>query len=75
MRPALLDPLFVPLTSLEGVGAKVAGLIGRIVPADLTARDARLAISLFDAARHGDRPAQPAGHRQRPRRRDRHART
>ena len=41
MRPSLLDPLFVPLTSLDGVGHKVAGLIEKVVPADLSSRPAR----------------------------------
>ncbi len=30
MRPSILYPLFVPLTSLEGVGAKTAALIARV---------------------------------------------
>ena len=47
MRPALLDPLFVPLTSLEGVGPKIATLIERVVPADLGERHARAADLLF----------------------------
>jgi ATP-dependent DNA helicase RecG len=47
MRPALLDPLFVPLTSLEGVGPKVASMIEKIVPADLGERHARAADLLF----------------------------
>ncbi len=47
MRPALLDTLFVPLTSLEGVGPKVASMIEKIVPADLGERHARAADLLF----------------------------
>ncbi len=47
MRPSLLDPLFVPLTSLEGVGPKVAELIEKIVPADISDRRARSGDLLF----------------------------
>ncbi|HEY4192320.1 MAG TPA: ATP-dependent DNA helicase RecG, partial [Mesorhizobium sp.] len=47
MRPFLLDPLFVPITSLEGVGPKVAGMIEKIVPADLGDRAARAGDLLF----------------------------
>ncbi|MEQ1954830.1 ATP-dependent DNA helicase RecG [Mesorhizobium sp. CN2-181] len=47
MRPSLLDPLFVPITSLDGVGPKVATLIEKVVPADLTAREARAGDLLF----------------------------
>ncbi|WP_442578004.1 ATP-dependent DNA helicase RecG [Mesorhizobium sp. ASY16-5R] len=47
MRPSLLDPLFVPVTSLDGVGPKVATLIEKVVPADLTAREARAGDLLF----------------------------
>jgi ATP-dependent DNA helicase RecG len=47
MRPSLLDPLFAPITSLEGVGPKVAGLIEKIVPADLGDRPARVGDLLF----------------------------
>ena len=47
MRPTLLDPLFAPITSLEGVGPKVAGLIEKIVPADLGDRQARVGDLLF----------------------------
>ncbi|MDQ6434532.1 ATP-dependent DNA helicase RecG [Mesorhizobium sp. LHD-90] len=47
MRPSLLDPLFVPITSLDGVGPKVAALIEKVVPADVTARDARAGDLLF----------------------------
>ena len=42
MRPSLLDPLFAPITTLEGVGPKVADLIGKVVPADLGDRAARV---------------------------------
>ncbi|MDI6026265.1 ATP-dependent DNA helicase RecG [Corticibacterium sp. UT-5YL-CI-8] len=42
MRPSLLDPLFAPITTLPGVGDKVAALIEKVVPADLSARAARV---------------------------------
>jgi len=47
MRPTILDPLFVPITSLAGVGQKVGMMIERIVPADLGDRAARAADLLF----------------------------
>ena len=47
MRPTILDPLFVPVTSLAGVGPKVGLLIERVVPADLGDRAARAADLLF----------------------------
>lgn len=47
MRPSILDPLFAPITSLEGVGPKVAGMIEKIVPADLGDRAARAGDLLF----------------------------
>ncbi|MGN6772223.1 MAG: ATP-dependent DNA helicase RecG [Rhizobiaceae bacterium] len=47
MRPALLDPLFAPATSLEGVGPKVVAMLENIVPADLGAREARVGDLLF----------------------------
>ncbi len=47
MRPSLLDPLFVPLTSLDGVGPKVAEMIEKVVAADLTDRRARAGDLLF----------------------------
>jgi ATP-dependent DNA helicase RecG len=40
MRPSLLDPLFVPITSLAGVGPKVGALIEKVVAADLGDRAA-----------------------------------
>ncbi|KFB10028.1 ATP-dependent DNA helicase RecG [Nitratireductor basaltis] len=42
MRPSALDPLFAPATSLDGIGDKIAGLISRLVPADLTNRPVRV---------------------------------
>jgi ATP-dependent DNA helicase RecG len=47
VRPSILDPLFAPITSLEGVGPKVAGMIEKIVPADLGDRHARAGDLLF----------------------------
>lgn len=47
MRPALLDPLFAPVTALDGVGARLAGLIAQIVPADTFGREPRVADLLF----------------------------
>ncbi|TYR35216.1 ATP-dependent DNA helicase RecG [Mesorhizobium microcysteis] len=47
MRPSLLDPLFAPITSLDGVGPKVAGLIANIVPGDVPGREVRVADLLF----------------------------
>ncbi|MET2826545.1 ATP-dependent DNA helicase RecG [Mesorhizobium shangrilense] len=47
MRPSLLDPLFVPITSLAGVGPKVGALIEKVVTADLGDRAARAGDLLF----------------------------
>ncbi|MBN9074526.1 MAG: ATP-dependent DNA helicase RecG [Rhizobiales bacterium] len=47
MRPTLLDPLFAPITSLDGIGPKIARLIENVVPADLTDREARISDLLF----------------------------
>ena len=47
MRPSLLDPLFVPITSLAGVGPKVGALIEKVVTADLGDRTARAGDLLF----------------------------
>ncbi|TGQ42145.1 ATP-dependent DNA helicase RecG [Mesorhizobium sp. M00.F.Ca.ET.216.01.1.1] len=47
MRPSLLDPLFVPITSLAGVGPKVGALIEKVVAADLGDRPARAGDLLF----------------------------
>ncbi|TJW15014.1 MAG: ATP-dependent DNA helicase RecG [Mesorhizobium sp.] len=47
MRPSLLDPLFVPITSLAGVGPKVGALIEKVVSADLGDRPARAGDLLF----------------------------
>lgn len=47
MRPSLLDPLFAAATSLDGVGKRVAELIGNVVPADLTDRELRVGDLMF----------------------------
>jgi ATP-dependent DNA helicase RecG len=47
MRPSLLDPLFAPATSLEGIGKKTVELIEKVVPADTSSRDLRVADLLF----------------------------
>jgi ATP-dependent DNA helicase RecG len=47
MRPSLLDPLFAPATSLEGVGPKVVALLEKVVPADVAERDLRVGDLLF----------------------------
>ncbi|MCO5147451.1 MAG: ATP-dependent DNA helicase RecG [Aquamicrobium sp.] len=47
MRPSLLDPLFAPATTLDGVGPKVAGLIANVVPADTSGREVRIGDLLF----------------------------
>lgn len=47
MRPSRLDPLFAPATTLDGVGAKIADLLARILPADLAGRDVRVGDLLF----------------------------
>ncbi len=47
MRPSLLDPLFAPITSLAGVGPKVAALVEKVLPVDLGERAARAADLVF----------------------------
>ncbi|WP_027058806.1 ATP-dependent DNA helicase RecG [Mesorhizobium loti] len=47
MRPSILDPLFVPITSLAGIGPKVGALIEKVVVADLGDRAARAGDLLF----------------------------
>ncbi|HWK66755.1 MAG TPA: ATP-dependent DNA helicase RecG [Rhizobiaceae bacterium] len=47
MRPSLLDPLFAPVTALDGIGPKVAAMIEKVVTADLTNRQARVADLIF----------------------------
>src|SRR5690554_5905217 len=47
MRPSLLDPLFAPATTLDGVGLKVSGLIANVLPFDTTGREVRVGDLLF----------------------------
>ncbi|RIK85976.1 MAG: ATP-dependent DNA helicase RecG [Hyphomicrobiales bacterium] len=47
MRPSLLDPLFAPATTLDGVGPRLAGLIANVVPADTSGREVRVGDLLF----------------------------
>jgi ATP-dependent DNA helicase RecG len=47
MRPSLLDPLFAPVTALDGIGPKVAALIEKVVAADLTNRAVRVGDLVF----------------------------
>lgn len=47
MRPSILDPLFAPATTLEGIGSRIAGLISNVVPVDLTNRLLRVGDLLF----------------------------
>ena len=46
MRPALLDPLFAPVSALDGVGPRLAGLIRNVVPTDV-AGEPRIGELLF----------------------------
>lgn len=47
MRPSVLDPLFAPVTSIDGVGPKLATLIAKVVPGDVAGREARVADLVF----------------------------
>ncbi|RFC65607.1 ATP-dependent DNA helicase RecG [Mesorhizobium denitrificans] len=47
MRPSLLDPLFAPISSIPGIGPKVAALITKVVPTDTGGREARIGDLLF----------------------------
>ncbi len=47
MRPSLLDPLFAPVTVVDGIGPKIAALLARIVPSDVTGREVRIGDLLF----------------------------
>ncbi len=47
MRPSVLDPLFAPVTTLDGVGAKLADLMANIVPGDVAGRELRVGDLLF----------------------------
>ena len=47
MRPTILDPLFAPVTSLEGVGSKISLLLANVVPTDLSGRPVRVGDLIF----------------------------
>lgn len=47
MRPSLLDPLFAPATTLDGVGPKVLAMLEKVVPADTTGRVVRVGDLIF----------------------------
>jgi ATP-dependent DNA helicase RecG len=47
MRPSLLDPLFAPAASLDGIGAKTVGLLEKIVPSEIAGRDVQVRDLLF----------------------------
>lgn len=47
MRPSLLDPLFAPITTLDGVGSRVAALIANIAPTMISDRETRVGDLLF----------------------------
>lgn len=47
MRPSLLDPLFAPATSLDGVGPKVVTLLEKVTPADVAERALRIGDLIF----------------------------
>src|SRR5690606_22078246 len=47
MRPSILDPLFAPITSLDGIGGRLADLFAKIVPADLSDREVRVGDLIF----------------------------
>ena len=47
MRPSLLDPLFAEATSIDKVGNKTAGLIGRVAPFDTSERPLRVGDLIF----------------------------
>ena len=47
MRPTILDPLFAPASSLDGVGPRIAALLANIVPNDVSDRDVRVGDLLF----------------------------
>jgi ATP-dependent DNA helicase RecG len=43
MRPSVLDPLFAPVSSISGIGPRIAGLIERIVADTGAAKEPRIA--------------------------------
>ena len=59
MRPSILDPLFVPLTSLAGIGQKTASLIARVVGRDVDEEVRSVDLLLLPPHRLIDRCNQP----------------
>ena len=59
MRPNLLDPLFVPVTSLSGIGQKTATLIGRVVGRESDEEPRTIDLLLLPPHRLIDRRNQP----------------
>ncbi len=47
MRPSLLDPLFAPAKSLDGVGDRVVELLRQVAPGDTNGRELRVGDLLF----------------------------
>ncbi|MDN2566350.1 ATP-dependent DNA helicase RecG [Aquibium sp. A9E412] len=47
MRPALLDPLFAPVTALDGVGPRLAALMANVAPGDVDGATMRIRDLLF----------------------------
>ena len=47
MRPTLLDPIFAPATTLDGIGPRLAGLLANVVPHDTSGREVRVGDLLF----------------------------
>ncbi|MEO3999272.1 ATP-dependent DNA helicase RecG [Mesorhizobium sp. CAU 1732] len=47
MRPSVLDPLFASVTTLDGIGSKLAALLANVVPVDTTGRDVRIGDLIF----------------------------
>ena len=59
MRPNLLDPLFVPVTSFSGIGQKTATLIGRVVGRESDEEARTIDLLLLPPHRLIDRRNQP----------------
>lgn len=47
MRPALLTPLFAPVSSLEGIGPKVASQLAQLLPLPMESPEPRIAALCF----------------------------
>ena len=62
MRPDILNPLFAPVSSLEGVGPKLEKALTRLLRGNEHGEPARIANLLFHLPHRRDRPAQPAWH-------------